>query len=534
MSAGSGAPGGPPGGGFATAGLSRILIQNAQIVIQNAQMAGGHSYAPGPSEPSPDPAGPPGTGRPPGSGRQPGGGAYDRVTGFISNTASTATGVALGGGILSFLVGAGEQFKATDKALTALEARFDSVGRGAASFAGKMGYLRSETAGYLETLGAQTNAIDMTQAGVGLGFARFRGLDPSRTMSFVGRTSRLSGFSTDAMSMQRVFGQARSLGQGEGMLPEFMDALQSLQERQFAATGRPAGLNSAQGLMQIPSLMFGEGDPRAMGMGAVDTVNSIHGMLAGGDPSMRVALLRSMRFGKKGGPGYLDAMERLEAGVFDSRNLRDLMGRLRGEGRSADEAATMLLPTARAAGMRTSTLRALTSRFMSDEGFAQLEAAGDSWKMGEAFDASFRGGLTDKEAKIFGEKGFEGLGEGATGQGNIRERQFEDLTMKVGPKMLKSMMDLTRTADNIGGAIDAIVKKITGGSGVLDVLNGSTDALERFTGAVNDAAHSSQFVVPMGAGSMPAQVTEGDFWGNMENILRKRVLNEDNAPLGAR
>jgi len=495
--------------------------------VQNAQIAGDFGNAANPAQPPPDP-------QDSGNQRSPKReGIFSKGRRFIGDTAATATGVALGGGILSFIIGAGEQFKATDKALTALDARFSSVGRGAASFAGSMGYLRSETAGYLEALGAQTNSVDMGQAGAALGAARYKGLDPSRTIGFVGSTSRLSSGYTDAMSMRRVIGQARGLGQGEGMLPEFLDSLQSMQSQAFSATGAPVSLSAMQGLMEIPSMMFGKGDPRAMGMGAVNTMGSVHGMLSGGDPSMRVALLRSMRFGKEGGPGYLDAMERLEAGAFDPRNLRDLMGRLRGEGRSADEAATMLLPTAKASGMRVATLRAMTGKFMSDEGYAQLEGASDQWKMGEVFDASFEGGLTAKEAKIFGVKGLEGLGAGATGIGSLRDRQMEDLNMSVGPKMLKSMMDLTKGAENIGSALDAIVKRVTGGSGLLDILNGSTEALTRFTGAVDNAASSNTLALPVAGANMPSEVVPGDLMGNVEAILRKRLFNQDSKPLGA-
>lgn len=483
---------GGAGGMAASAGAMNLLIQSAQIIVQNGQIAmqGGGPPAPG---------GAPGNGG--GSDGDGGGGRDPRRpppppnqgggipgAGFISNTASTATGIALGSSILGFLTGSAERWQETDKALGALDRRFDALDRKAGNFAASMGVVRAEAAALLETLGAQTNTVDLGQARMGVGFARTTGTDPAAAMRFLGTGSRLGGFKLDSLDMRRVYGQAKMMGQGDGMLPEFMESLTALMQQQFQTTG-VTGLPTAQTLMNIPGILFGGGDPRAMGMGGVSTLQSMQGMLSGStSPGMGVEMLRAMRYGREGGPGYLDAMERREAGVFDPRNLVDMFGMWRKKGISAERATEMSLQDARRSGMSTKTWRAIVTRGMSDAGFAALEGNLDSANILDFMGDAGTGMMSDKDQALFAKNGWAGTGGGATVLSQHRGRQMDDMIASTGPQMLKSVMDLTSAAGNMGAAVNSIIKAMTGGDGFLDVVNNGTEAVRNFTQRVSEAA----------------------------------------------
>lgn len=526
----SGAPPGavPPGvGAGASSALTNILVQSARITIQQAQVtmtgAGANGGASGETtQPDGDPR------RAPAPGGRPNQ-FLANARGFAGNVASTATGVALGNSIFGFFVGAAEQWQQTDIALKQLDRTFDGLTRKAGSFAANMGATRVEAAALLQTLGAQTGTVDIGQARTGVAFGRAFGMDPQAVLQFQGRTTRRTGFMTDGTSMQRVAGQARLLGQNQGMLPEFMDALSGIMDMQYGATGT-ASLHGAQTAMNLPSIIFGSDDARARGRDAVGTLQSMQGMMSGStSPGMRVELLRAMGYGRQGGPGYLDAMERLESGVLDPRNMRDLFGRFRTMGVGAEEAAMLLMPDAKRSGMSVRSLRAMTHKLMSDEGYAALRGQGDDFRMKEVFGESFTAGLSKADREAFEKRGWGGLGEEGTAASQYRRRQMDDMIASAGPQMLKSVMDMTESARNLGGALDTIIKKMTGGQGFLDMLNGGTEALEQFTQSVENAAQSVE--VPVGA--MPSYIPPGI--EGLEAILRKRLFNEDTrAPAGAK
>lgn len=484
--------GGVAGGPTPLSATGRYLIQNASITIQNASITvqtanfagaapgGGGSNASAPAQPGSNTGGDPPRRDPRRDSDIPG-------AGFIGNAASTATGIALGGSILGFLTGSAERWQATDIALGALDRRFDALTRGAGNFAASMGVARAEAAGLLEVMGAQTDTVDLRQARTGVGFARATGTDPSAAMRFMGTATRRGGFTINGTDLTRVAGQARMLGQGQGMLPEFMDALSGIMNQQFDRTGT-ASLAIAQMLMNIPSIIYGNDDPRARGMDAVKTLGSMQGMLSGSTSGgMRVEMLRAMGYGREGGPDYMDAMERLDAGAMDPRNLRDMMRRFRAEGLSSREVEMLLLPEARSSGMSVRSLRTMTARLMSDEGMAALSGNMDQFRLNEVMGDSFVAGLSSKDRAAFAKSGFVGLGERGTVASQYRTRQLDDLTASTGAQMLQSVMDMTQIAMNLGGAFNDIIKAMGAKDGFLGVVNDATGALSTWTGEVRSS-----------------------------------------------
>lgn len=495
---GSAAPSmGGAGGMAASAGAMNLLIQSAQIIVQNGQIAmqGG-----GP----PPPGGAPGNG---GGGDGDGGGSRDPRrpppppnqgsgipgAGFISNTASTATGIALGSTILGFLTGSAERWQETDKALGALDRRFDALDRKAGNFAASMGVVRAEAAALLETLGAQTNTVDLGQARMGVGFARTTGTDPAAAMRFLGTGSRMTGSALGTTDMLRILGQAKMTGQGDGRLPEFMDSVLSLMQSEFQATGQVGRQSNtmltSQALMSVPSMIFGPNDPRGVGMGAVSTLNSMQGMFSGStSPGMGVELLRAMRYGRPGGPGYLEAMERKDAGVYNTQNLLDLFSYWRGKGLSGETIARMGLGDARKSGMNVNTWRSIANYGASDEGFAALQEALKSGDITNFLEGAGTSSLSEKEQALFSTTGFAGTGSGATVLSQHRQRQMDDMTAATGPQMLQSVMDFTAIAGNLGTAVNEIIKAFSGGDGFLDIVNRATGDLRQLSEGAAKAA----------------------------------------------
>jgi len=392
------------------------------------------SPSPPQGEIGPGPAPSPATSAPPpspgGGGATDGGGGVTggrfragRGAGHIASMASGAMGVALGGSILGFVTGAAQQFMGLSDTLTTLRQRFDDAEGSAGTFLGRLSGLRGEAAQIAEVMGAQTDQYGTRRARAAFGFSLWRGVDPAQTAEFMGRTERFTGQSPD---MAAIYGQARLMGVGRGMLPEHLNALGAVREMMFRQTGTA----DTAGMLQVgalPSYLFagGSADPRARGMEGVRTLGGLNQMLTGGSSAMRVTMMRAMGFGSKGGPGYLDMLERMEAGITDPQNLVDLFTRFKGlkpGGRSlsSDDVTTILSSEARRAGVPIASLRDISRNLMEGGGLERLRTAIN--EDDKEYLASFRASLSGEQAARFKEDGFEALGrEGvSSGPGSTR------------------------------------------------------------------------------------------------------------------
>lgn len=528
----------PPSG---PASMANLLIQNANILVQSANviLQGANS---GMADGS-------GSG---GSGGNGGGGgdeddnddekkkrkkkppwygkAWRQGAGFAANTLSTATGVALGSSIMGFLTSSAEQYKENSKSLADMRALFGDVGPGAQAgykSLGGLNLLVRERTGLLGALGAQTNQIDPQQALQAAAFARAYGLDLNTTATGIGHAQRLTGAPMGQRQLLAMRGQAMSLGMGGGMFPEYMETLQGALDAQFQATGQ-ASLSGAMNALQTPAILFGTGSPLGQGHLGFDMAQRTHSMISGGSGGMKLAMLRAMGFGKEGGPSDLEAMERVEAGIYDRRNLAALFKRYRDQGRSADDVKRMFIPDARAAGIPLHALYKMVESGMSDEGFKRLQ--GGATDITDVFGSDAMAGMSDDQRRKFEAGGFTDIAKRGIGAGRAREAQMEGMMMRVGPQTLRSVMDLTETAANMGGAFDSIVKAFTGGDGFLDVINQATGSLRALSEETRNILAMPEKLLPQDLQDVYLLIREMSGMNSSPKAKAQRTVGSSSAP----
>ena len=503
---GGGSAGAPPAGAGATGGPGAPNPSAAPPAPPGVPPSGGGGLGP----PPPGAGGGYGGAPPAGPAAAGGGGAgrsqapqaregsllRDTTSGLAQGAAAAAT-FGLGTSLIGILSSAASKFMELSGTVTQLGRQFRETGSEVATYGYNFGYTISKNAAIVEAMGRQTDRVTSGEYGRIVGFARDRGLDPQTAAATLGRLGNLSGFALTSSDMARMAGRATLQGMGQGRLGEFMESQASMAEAMFRQTGR-ADLDQLAALTQIPGMAFGPGDERGRGRSAAELLGRLsEGMR---NPATDVFRLRMMGYGEEGGPGYIEAQKRLEAGAYDPSNIADMFGGFQkmGLGRTATFQA---LKSATGGALKAHELEALVDRFGNAEGLAQLQqviAGGDP----EAMQA-FMGELGPGERATYARQGFAGLGRapGRIGAGEGFGVQTESIQMAIGGPATEVIMglkdvvmDLFKTVGNLTGfkasdipvMVSAIVNAMTTLSGTMERASSNFDLPARARQVAND------------------------------------------------
>lgn len=410
---------------------------------------------------------------------QGGGGVLGRMLGgagrFASNAASTAVGLGLGQGPLSFILGSGGTYMELSKQLTQVAQKFKDLDENAATFGQTLGYTIGQTAGLVKALGHATNTVTKGQVQRILGFARFSGMDAGEAIHTVGGIERTLGRQVDDNELAMLNQLARRSDMGEGRFSEFMQSLQRIGETQVGTMGA-ADLPAIMAQMQLATGVFGAQDPRSQGMRGVQFSEKVNAFMGGRtNPGMQSFFMRAIGFGSTSGedaPGYVEMRLRQEAGLGNQENLRDLREAFKAAGMGRG-AIFKVLERSGFAAQESATF----SEFLADdEQFGEFMSAVDN--QGELLD-DFRSKLKkeDPEAyEVFKAKGMLGAGKDAVPMGAAREVQLEAARMALGRTMAQVMADSLDSMENIAkGLADLLNVDFHG------LITGLTGAVERLT-----------------------------------------------------
>lgn len=423
--------------------------------------------------------------------------------GQIMRLGGIAGGIALGGGLLSMLLGAGQRYAALSQMLQTLEQRFRSSGREAANWGVTLGMTSAKVGPLLEQLGAGTDVVNRRSFRDLLGFARWRGIDPSAMMG-AGASAGRRGESFDSRTMMALLGTANESNVNEGRLPEHFEAYSQLAESAFGVIGR-ADPGAAIGAQRIAGGVFGASDARAQGQRAADFASRMNSVLTGGGPGMRSYMMRAMGFGTAGGPSYIEMRKRMERGVFDSRNMTDLFGLMQAEGLTKGQMFRGLEGVA-GGQLKAHEIEALVNALGTQDkrdAFSQFVGGGDL----DTFAA--KANLTAEERAMFASGGLAKLGRTGIAAGDRHELLMEGRTKEYGPKSLQIQDSLLRIGDDLVGLIG---KFVTGG-----MLVRLAEGIEGLTNRLDRMANPHE--LPAAAGS--------DVWSNLRFMAGDLSLGAD-------
>lgn len=397
---------------------------------------GGGASALPPAPPPPPPLAPPSVPPP-----QRADGDFERMDraggSYLMQAGAMATGLGLGASVFGFFLNSGQKYLELSKIISVVSARFREAEESALRFGGAMGYTIGESAGLVETLGSAQDHFSRREISRYTGFARTMGLDPNTALRALGGMSAARGGDqlTDK-ELAELAGRALASGMGQGRFGEYLSGIADLGQAGFNATGA-FSLTNTLAAASLPGLAFSTGDPRAVGSAGRSMVEGIHGTLTG-SPAMQTFMMRAMGFGSEGGPGYIEMRKRLEAGVYDPENLRDLFGafQARGLGKGAMFRA---LESVAGGQLKAWQLEGLVDAMGTPEGLAayEREAAG-----GNA--ASYVNRFTGGENADFIRSGRSRIS-----MGEARAVQMEGMQMAVGDTVAKIMVDMTAVLQNL-------------------------------------------------------------------------------------
>jgi len=415
-----------------------------------------------------------------------------------------AAGIGLGGGLLSTFLGAGHKYAALDKILITTKMRFDDFAGSVAKSGQALGYTIAQAGGLAETLGAGTNSFDKGQFTEMLGVARFRGIDAGLTTDFAAGGAR-RGRKYGRTETGALLGLSEWLRTDQGRLPEQFQAFNRMAQLGFSARGpETAGeTGGVFGALTTPGMIFGNSDPRAQGSAGADFAGRLHGVLTGGNRGMKTFLMRAMGYGtgKPGSPNYIEMRKRMEAGIFDSRNLDDTFSLMQGQGYDSGQ---MFRAWEGIAGgqLKAHEIEQMVGSLGTKEGLAAYRKATGPGATDELRDNFLANLGSDEERALFKKLGFAGLGAKGVGAGAAHDVLGERRALKIGPKALASMDNLTRAADNI----IELLGKVVGG----DIIVKATEALVDLTDAVNRATNPHELPPGMNDMTTLEQITELD------------------------
>lgn len=376
-----------------------------------------------------------------------------RGASFLSNTASTALGVGLGTSLTGLPMAALDTYMNLSKVLTQVHARFRESTSAATAFGQAMGYGMAESAQLAETLGKVSDSLGTGAAGRRyLGFARAMGADPHQSLTALGRLGSMSGRDLTNEDLRGIAGSAKAGGMSQGRLDEYLQRLESATQENFRRTGE-MDPGTARTLMTMPSVFFGVGTPGAAENQSL--MGGLNEMLSGntGD-TMRTHMMRAIGFGSDPSMTFRAAQLRLEKGISDPENLRDLMATpdLAKIKNDPDALFKALFPYK--GSMTSNDLSKLTE---------QIGTGTDPYKAAEQLNATM-GDLEDTP-QDFNKKTNVSAGEAFQ---NVKE----DRLYSAGAALARSVDELEGTIDNmvkfarnfmggdIGGAIERAMKAV--------------------------------------------------------------------------
>lgn len=293
-----------------------------------------------------------------------------------------------------------------------------------------------------------------------LAFSRAYGQDPSMVGGLTGRLSVLFGRPMGGTPMTEVVALANRMGMGGGRLAAFLEQYGQTAEQMFERTGEtgPEMRRRTGFLTRLPGIILGDVEA-ARGASGARFQQSMIGI--GQGMPMQTTLLRAMNYGGRGGPGFIEAMKRLELGLGDQQNLEDFAKYARrAAGPNKEAIFSMLLEPGRAAGMNIAGIEALAGRIAE----GKLEGI----KVSEFMP----GGIGKKE--------LEKMARDAQGAGERFDVANEQRRAKYGPDMLKGIL-------NLGDSADAFLRMI-------EVFTGEKlgKTFETLTGAVKDFTEAAE------------------------------------------
>lgn len=376
-----------------------------------------------------------------------GGRAASQGMSFLSHATSTAIGVGLGTSLSGFLLAAPQRYLALSEAITTVGRKFREADENATRFGGSLGYTIARTAQLADTLGRETNTVDRGQFQRMAGFARFTGMDPGAAMRGFGTIERLSGGPMTDPAMVQLLKTAQARGMDQGRLEEFLGDLTESIQGQFATTGRGT-MQQGLATQGIQNIVYGEGDPRRSGDKSF--LGGLQATMTGSD-AMKSYMMRAMGYGTKGGPGYIEAKIRTDAGLHDSRNVIDLFESFqrRGMGTGAQFRA---LESVSGGNLNAQQLQALVTTLGTKEGlnrYRQIAGAADEGGSMKAFMA-----MLDPSSKAAFEKGgFGKLGEKFVSEGESIDVRIERMMMTVGKPIAEAIPPLQNAIESIAGTM---------------------------------------------------------------------------------
>lgn len=365
---------------------------------------------------------------------------------YLTQMGSTAVALGLGASVFGFLLNSGQKYLELSKIISHVNARFREGTVDVLGYAHAMGYTASEGAGLIESMGNVRDSFTKREFLRGTGFARFMGADPSSTLGTLGRLATLRGH--DPLSnreLAEIAGRAGASGMGQGRFGEYLDTVRSIAEGQFAATGA-YDFRGAMATGNIPNLVWGNGDPRSQGQAGMGLLEGLNATMTG-NPAMQTFMMRAIGFGSPGGPSYIEMRKRLEAGVYDSRNVKDLFKAFRARGMSKG-AMFRALESVAGGNLKAWQIEGLVNSLGTDEGMAGLESSASGGDVDSYINRVLEGqGSTD----------YAQLGHGRISKGEHRAVQMESMQMKVGEPVAQGMIDMTDTLVNVAKSLENLV-----------------------------------------------------------------------------
>lgn len=386
---------------------------------------------------------------------------------FLSNTASSAIGFGLGSSLFGLPMSSINRYLQLSTVMTQLDRKFRDSADSAQWFGQSIGYGTARSAALAEQLGKVTNRIDQGAATGMVGFARFTGADASTTLQTIGRAGELSGKSATDLDLARILLAAKGQGMDGGRLEEFLSRVETSIQTAFAATGR-VSIGSALQTTSLPSLVYGANDPRRANDDSL--VGGLHSTMTSGG-AMRSYMMRAMGYGQSGGPSYVEMKKRLDAGVYDQRNVSDLFGSFQARG-MGEGAQFRALESVAGGSLKAHQIEALVKSLGTKEGLERFRNAGS----GSDYDTfeSLRGTMSESDFEAFSGGGFAEVGKRHVSEGETYEGQIEARMLALGGELAQGIPGLMGTMDSLGRSLEKLVGNDIGGK-IMTI----TGALER-------------------------------------------------------
>lgn len=358
------------------------------------------------------------------------------VFNFTGNALSTAAGVSLGTSLnpLSIAAQGIDTYMQLSTVLAQVGRRFRDTSDDARMFGSAMGYTRAQSAQFTMALGRIQNRFDASDGTRMLGFARYTGASGDSAIGSFGTVSELSGRAVNNAGMSRALAVAQAMGLDQGRIEEFLERLSSNASTSFGATGR-ASLENSLAVTMLPALLYGANDPRR----ANDTTVTGGLRSAMQSQSWRTQLLRAMNYGGAGGPGYIEAMTRLDAGLEDPRNLRALASDFASRaGGNRNQLFGLLYNSTRGTSLTASQIAALTDATLS----GKLDTFGMT-PDGEGIDFMNARGIS---------------------AGETQAQKREDMLFGIGKELAPSVLNLQSAIIDFGKTVSNILGADFGGT----------------------------------------------------------------------